>query len=380
MPSLALSKGMARYIVLLLGLWTLLSYFFYIEYFPSFDLGTVTSVLIALTFVTIPFTAGLSFSFLSPFLFAGMFIRTRPNHGTGKRFKLELFAWMWFTGTSLVASSLIAVFYSVWGWEYHWSLLAYVSTLTLLILVCYKGQQYRHKKGFVVLYGNCGVNEKKRRWAKRTILNLSIKQIGGAFLVGAVHLFALSMVLLYLSRASELTEKDTAGLFNAVLYSGLLTTVGGAIVMYMLFTKRTQGGAVAIAIVILALPNILGFPIQATGFIPMSIVRMAKIGNVRANTVVLSKDVCPLLASSLRLKCESVDAPIRVCNVHIMSRIGSEAFLKFPGQPRADGSRPVKSILIPSEAIRSLELNLDEKALRLKGIDTELAKLTPDCP
>lgn len=374
-----LGKGLVRYLVLLLGLWTLLSYFFYIEYFPTFDLNTATSVLIALAFVTVPFTAGLSFSFLSPYLFAGLFIRTRPRHGKGNHFKRELGSWVFFTGFSFYASSVTVVFYSIMGWQHHWSLLAYLSVLALLILICYKGQQSRHRKGYAALYGSGSVNGKQRKWARRRVRNLCFKQVGGAVLVGLFHLFPLSMVLLYLSRASELTEHDFSGLLNAMLWVAMLTAVSAAVVLYVAFAKRTRFGWMCVVMVFLVLPNTLGFFTQATGLIPMSIAHIAKIGNLRANKIVLSKETCPMMAASLGLDCQRLTAPIEMCNVHIMSRIGSEAFLKFPGPLTVSNVRPVKSVLIPSGAILSLELNLDAKALRIKNIDTELAKLAPDC-
>jgi len=374
-----LSKSLVRYLVLLLGLWTLLSYFFYIEYFPTFDLNTATSVLIALAFVTVPLTAGLSFSFLSSYLFAGLFIRTRARHGKGNSFKRELGTWIVFTGFSLYASSVVAVFYSIMGWQHHWSLLAYISVLALLILLCFKGQQLRHRKGFDALYGPGSSRGKKRKWAHRRVRSLCFKQVGGAVMVGLFHLFPLSMVLLYLSRASELTEHDVSGLFNAMLLVAMLTAVSAAVVLYVAFAKRTRYGWMCVVMVFLVLPNALGFFTQATGLIPMSIAHIAKIGNLRANRIILSKEVCPMVAASLGLDCQRLSAPIEMCNVHLMSRIGSEAFLKFPGLAAANGVRPVKSVLIPSSAILSLELNLDAKALRLKSIDTELARLAPNC-
>jgi len=287
--------------VLLLGLWTLLSYFFYIEYFPTFDLNTATSVLIALAFVTVPFTLGLSLIFLTSYLFAGLFIRTRPRHGKGNNFRRELGAWLMFTGASLYAANLVAVIYSIMGWEHRWSLMAYLCVLVLLMLICFKREQLLHRKGFDALYGAGRTSDRKRTWARRRLRKLCIKQASGALLVGLLHLFPLSMVLLYLSRASELTEHDLSGLSNAVLMIALLTGGSAAVVLYVAFAKRTRFGWMCVAMVLLVLPSALGFFTQATGMIPMSIARIAKIGNLRVNKIVLSKDTCPIIASSLGL-------------------------------------------------------------------------------
>lgn len=376
---LKFDRSIARYVVLLFGAWTLLSYFFYIEFFPSFDFSTATSVLIALAFVTVPFTVGLSFVFLASYLFSGLFIRTRPHHGNGRRFKLELGLWMWFTGTSLLASSLIAVFYSLWRWEYRWSLLAYFCTVILLILVCLKGQRFKRRRTYQNLYRAEPLDTRKRIWARRRVRNLTIKQIGGAFLVGLFNAYPLSMVLFYFSRASELNEHEPSKLFNAVTMVALFTTLAAAGVLYLVFTQRNRIGAICIVIIALALPNALGFFTQSTGFIPMSIARMAKIGNIRANKVILSKDVCPIFSDSLRLQCEKISTSIEVCNVQVMSRIGSEAYLKFPGPVSAKGVRSVTSVFIPSTAVLSMELNTEAKVLRLKSIDTELSKLSAEC-
>ncbi len=111
----------------MLGLWTLLSYFFHTEYFPVIDLNTATSLLVSLVFVTVPLTAALSLTFLSTYLFAGLLIRARPTRRGNQNFIHELGSWTFFTGLGQCASGLIVVFYSLMEWPDGWALLAYAS-------------------------------------------------------------------------------------------------------------------------------------------------------------------------------------------------------------------------------------------------------------
>lgn len=378
--SIKVPGSVARYVVLVLGLWTLLSFFFHIEYFPSFDLQTATSLLISLAFVTVPLTAALSFLFLTSHLLAGLFIRTRPTCRSDTKFKHELFSWTFFSGMALFMSSLAAVLYSVMQWPVGWSLIAYLSTLVLLILLCYKGVQMRHQRRYAALYADNASARLKRLWDHRRIRQLCVKQVGGALLVGLLQVFPLSIFLLYLSRATELKEDNLSGLVNAVMFVVILTAPSAALVLYVGITKKVQHPWIIIAGVFLFLPALLGFFTQSTGMVPMTIARITKMGNVRAAKLVLSKDACPIVSSALGLQCNGADAPITICNVHIMSRVGAESFLKIPSAAPLKGLRPVLSVFIPSAAILSLQVDLQEKTLRTAAIDTDLAKLDPVCP
>lgn len=371
--------SIARYVVLVLGLWTLLSFFFHIEYFPNFDLQTATSLLISLAFVTVPLTAVLSFLFLTSHLFAGLFIRTRPTRRSDSNFKHELFSWTFFSGIALFMSCLAGLSYSAMGWPIGWAVLAYLSALALLILGCYKGLQLRHQRTHAALYADNARARLKRLWSHHRVRRLCFKQVGGALLVGLIQVFPLSMFLLYMSLATELKKDNFSGLMNAALLVALLTALGATLILYLVLTKKVRH-AWAIVGVFLFLPAVLGFFTQSTGLVPMTIARIAKMGNVRTTKLVLSKDACPIVSSALGLDCDGVDAPIVVCNVHVMSRVGAETFLKIPGAAPVKGPRPVLSVFIPSAAILSLQVDLHQKSLRTGTIDSDLAALDPVCP
>lgn len=64
-------------VILSIGIFSLFSYFFHIEYFPSFDFQSATSYLLSLAYVLTLITLSFSMILLAPYIMAASFIRAK---------------------------------------------------------------------------------------------------------------------------------------------------------------------------------------------------------------------------------------------------------------------------------------------------------------
>jgi hypothetical protein len=132
-----------------------------------------------------------------------------------------------------------------------------------------------------------------------------------------------------------------------------------------------------------------------------------KIGNFRAKEVTLTEAGCQVIASLDHNPCvKASDGANKLCNVHVMSRIGSESYLllsyarkvsatigtKLPSasirnsgngstlkQPRLDGKSAIQDIYIPTKDILGIKPDTSIRNFTKDAMRVQLGKTVSEC-
>lgn len=357
----------------MVGVAALFSYFFHIDYFPLFDLQAATSYLLAVTWVLVGLLILLALNLLMPYLAIGMTFKTRKTEKGERRLTSTIIVWTAFGMLSLIASSA-GVLLSIWmAWHILWGLLA---SLTFSLLLCaWRTRTYTAK--YKSKYGLTFADLRK----KTKVRNLFLAQLSSAVLSCILQLAPLSMLLLIFSHASGLAEDDYLAFFWASVMSALFIAAVGGVALHVAFMPRYRKRWWVVLCLMLVLPWIVSGLPKATGMLPMNMAQITKIGNFRAQKLVLSPKACGSVAPILGMACdEKTSPPIQLCNVHVMSRVGPETYLRIADRNAGeDGKFPIHRVFIPSTEITSMQVSFEIKNLRLDLIDADLSGRSSSC-
>jgi outer membrane protein OmpA-like peptidoglycan-associated protein len=360
------SNAMRAISVTALGIVALFSYFFHIEYFPLFDLQAASSYLFAVIWVLAVLLILITIILLLPYVIIAMALETPLNPKGERKLSGVILMWMGFSMLSLIGVSggvLLAVSLGVhilWG-----LLLALLLSATLFGIRTHMRAKKIIRK-HQIRYPDL-LNHKHLR-------SVFIRQFGIAVLCIFVQLAPLYVVLLLLSRASGLVDDDYVGFFMMSVKCAFFIAFVGGFVLHVVFISRLKKYWFSALCLAMALPLALSGLSQATGLLPMSMAQITKIGNFRGEKISISSKSCANVGAVLGIDCDEKTVPyIQLCNVHFMSRIGPETYLRIADQVAgADGKYSVRRIFLPTEEITSMQVNFQLKFLRLDLIDADL--------
>lgn len=355
------------------GIFALFSYFFHIDYFPLFDLQAASSYLFAVAWVLAFLLIFFAITLLVPYAIIGAVLSTRKTARGERRLSAAIVIWMGFSFLSLVGMSG-SVLLAIWmEWNLLWGLLM---SLGFSLLLC-AARTHLQFKIFKKTYGGTLIGLCK----KRIVRKLLIRQLGVAMLSSLLQLAPLYMLLLMFSRASGLADDDYVSLLNVSAQCAFFIALVGGVVLHTIFVPRLRKRWWIALCLMLALPWMLNGLSTATGMLPMTMAQLTKIGNFRAEKLILSPKACGSIAPILGVDCdEKTSPPIQLCNVHIMSRIGPETYLRIAEQnPGDNGKHAVRRILLPSAEITSMQVNFEIKNQRLALIDKDLEGRSSAC-
>lgn len=355
------------------GIVALFSYFFHIEYFPLFDLQAAGSYLFAVTWVLVVLLILMAVTLLTPYVIVGSTLKLQKTARGERRLVAKIFFWMGFGMLSLFGTSA-GVLLALWLKWNVWLGLA-IGFLFSCLLCAVVAHLYLRK--IKTKYSSRIVRPLK----KKPIWALFFKLLGKALLVAGAQLVPLSILLLMFSRASGLAEDDYMAFISITAQCAFFTAVVAGVVLHVVFIPRYRKGWRIALCLVLALPFALSKVSNATGMLPMMMARMTKIGNFRAEKLILSPKACGSIGPILGIECdEKTSPPIQLCNVHVMSRIGPETYLRIADKNAGkNGKFPVRRIFLLTADITSMQVNFDIKSLRLDLIDEELGGRSSAC-
>jgi outer membrane protein OmpA-like peptidoglycan-associated protein len=196
-----------------------------------------------------------------------------------------------------------------------------------------------------------------------------------------LQLAPLWVLLFIFSRASELAQDDYLAFLTVSAQCALFIALVGGTVLHVAFIPRNRKRWWVALCLILALPLVLNGLSRANGMLPMTMAHLTKIGNFRVEKLILSPKACGSIAPILGIDCdEKTSPPIQLCNVHILSRIGPETYLRIADRNAGEeGKYPIHRIFLPTAEITSMQVNFQIKNLRLNLIDEELGGRSSAC-
>lgn len=106
------------------------------------------------------------------------------------------------------------------------------------------------------------------------------------------------------------------------------------------------------ALMFFATPLIITLPANNVQLVPATVIHLIKAGNFYASEITLTSEGCKSLYGAKSNECRD-DTSIKVYGVYVMSKIGTEAFLKIRPGVDADGCQPQywEDVLISSKEI-----------------------------
>ncbi|MYN42004.1 OmpA family protein [Duganella sp. FT109W] len=355
------------------GVASLFSYFFYIDYFPLFDLQAASSYLFSVVWVLAVLLILLALILIVPNIVIGMALEPSKSIRSERRLTATIIVWMGFGMLSLIGWSAGILLVTWLTWKPILGLLIGLAVNTLLCAVrtfyCVKKIKKKHSSSVA------------RLWNIKKLRSLLASQLGIAALSGALQLMPLWALLLVFSRASEMAQDSYMDFFAILTQSAMFTAFVGGAVLYVAFIPRRRKFWWVALFLILVLPLFLSIVVRATGMLPMTMAQLTKIGNFRAEKLVLSPKACGSIAPIFGIDCdEKTSPPIQLCNVHIMSRVGPETYLRIADRKAGtDGKYPIHRIFLPTSDITSMEVNFEIKNRRLNLIDDDLAGRSSVC-
>lgn len=434
------AKIMSR-AVFVTGVFSLFSYFFHIEYFPAFDLKSAASYVSSLAYVLTILITTLALIFLIPYVMAAVFIRAKPDKKGNHKLISEIIEWM-FYGTVCMCAASMCIFLSVYQeWPAERGLL--LAFLVLVLISSFRAKliksrrarktkqkhlQSQHRRllairkpNFIlgifwaankttkpvaasnplvtrrlprrrfftrsvwrlmlVAYRRSKPSHKARLWERRAVRRIIWRQWLGTLITGIAQFLPLSFLLLTLDRASQIKPGDYTSFIMVGMEYALCVSFVGGILLYLALSpahRKSWHWGLSLA---LSLPLMLNLMSQASGMLPMAVMQVTKNGNFRAEKLILSAKACEGVAPILGIDCDAKSSkPIELCNVHVMTRVGPETYLRLPDK-KADrnGKHRVQRVFVPTADIVALEVNFELKFLQLAKLDENLAELSPQC-
>lgn len=390
------------------GLIVIFSYFVSIDYFPVFDLRAFASIILASAFTGFLTLSALSIGLFGPAYFVGAQCLDEQSKRTpqkllsriGKCFAVAFLAFEMFCFVVLAQSLSQESSPSVLLWliglivaevlasAIRWKRIREIWLTSQLAEAEAERFRSRIKLRMKAFFREIGL-----AYGDRFTLAFGILIVCGMELLAAVPFF---MML----RDSPLVSDDNpdfVGLFFAVTIGGLVIH---AIGVYLV--NAWSNPSVAKKHRLFSLMAALATPIVITLFAQnMSLLfalpaSLTKIGNFRAEEMTLSDAGCRAVEDQGGGTCMKLaDGANKLCNVHVMSRIGSETYLllsrprsspssederlRKEAQKHEDKSRVLRDIYIPTKEILGVKLDASVKNFTATRIRTRMMDEVSQC-
>ncbi|WP_146171937.1 hypothetical protein [Pseudoduganella armeniaca] len=355
--------------VLGVGAVGLFSYFFHIEYFPIFDLAAATSLFLSFAYVCLIVLPLLSGLFLFPYLIHTVSLRQASQKQGTEQSLAQIATRAGICSLQLLLLGFTLGFFAMQDWSPAAGLLAYLCLSAAIA-------------GWFFVASNRALRKDPNSPLARARPHLPAL-LPDICMTGVLQLFCLVLLWLFLAQGSPAQQDDWMAYYTNVAAVAFFLGLAGAALMYCLAQPWGRRTAYLLIPLFLVVPYIFTALIQGTGAIPMTVARLTKIGNFRAERLVVKGSSCAKLPPELGLACDNDDdaPPIHLCNVHVMSRPGSELYVRL-ALPKTDskGEHPVIALFLPSDEAQPVQINTKKKFMHLDNIERTLRTEGPACP
>ncbi len=370
------------------GLLCIFSYHFHIDYFPSFDLASLGGIIFAVAY------AGVLLTFLfSTVLFFPSYFIWAADQIEGDNVKrrwavIEKFI-LAFAGYLVLCIAIFCMGY--WEWDGRWFFLIFIPIFFVSWgykrLRLLKEQRSNTKKKLPTASSSEPVFDSSwgRFWMKN---KRSLLFSGSVTVVCLAQFFPIYLLLLVLQRSPLAEEREVAweAVAKGVFFSGFFIQIIGCYLVLSWTEQRWHPKHRLIALIFAVIfPIFCSALLGNPSFFFSSIAFDTKIGNFRAQEIVLSESGCNALIDQGASLCDTSFSKRGICNVHIMSRIGSETFMKISVTPKqshlSKGRRSfqVLDIYLPSKEIVAIKLDQSRRYFNRRSVDVSLTKESSSC-
>ena len=304
-----------------LGLLGIYVYHYYVEYYPVFDIKSAASLIFAAAYTGFILMALLSVTVCGPWLMVSMLIYDRIK------------------GASKKNISKILVPYG------------FVAYFSFLLIACEIGF---NAGGWVVGTGGVALLIIMYRFiGKNPWPGSHVAEQGGSFLFMAfLQFLPIFLFITFLSQSDPNTPTGALAMFEflgTIALLNILIQSSGAYVVMAWLTRTLKPRDKTLSVLSVGIVVIFVTVLsKQSDFLGARIANITKFGNFYAAEMTLSKDGCKAINSDGDTVCTgSEEKGFKVCGVYIVSRIGTESYLRIFNDALA--------LPAPSEGIKKSE-------------------------
>jgi len=205
------------------------------------------------------------------------------------------------------------------------------------------------------------------------------EHIGYAFWIATLQIFPFLMLGLFQVGDTDAEELSTS---LSVILALQAAAAGGAGILWVCYVQRNALLALSFSVAIfLLLPPIATAIVGAPVVLPLTMANLMKIGNFHVERMTLASSACESVGPLLGLHCDSKQrSPISLCNVHVMSRVGGELYIRLAsGGENSIGRRKVKRLIFPSADLRAMQVDFTSRYQNVAKIDRYLKENSWQC-
>jgi outer membrane protein OmpA-like peptidoglycan-associated protein len=360
----------------LYGVLVIFAYHFHIEYFPSFDLKSLASTVFAAAYTALCTLFVFSLSLFAPAYVIGTWgldeqLGNEQKHG--KTLQMQIFECFFLA--FIIFLSICGVFFVIVDQGLSsWYLLFALPVVTILwIVVAYflkkwlaragqAGQSSCEEKETEGPDGDAAIALVRESTAEAAVVLaksdpaveheagkqrraglLTWSRVSFIFMMTCVAAMELlSMVILFNmlrdSPYAENTDDGLANLFGGLAWSGLiLHAIGGYLVSAWRIPNLNPKHRLFSCITAFAAPVVVSLFLNNPALFFVLTAMTTKYGNFRAGEMTVTNTACRIIENGGEKLCvQQGDGMNKLCNVHVLSRIGTESYLlvSYPGKRR----------------------------------------------
>lgn len=378
------------FLVTSFGLTMIYAYHFHIEYFPLIGIDSFTSIIFATSYVGVILLISFGVVLFVPALFIGSVWQeaNKKNNPTQQQQRQHLVT---LHGVALLSFAIWMVVYFL----FEKSNISPGYTLLLPILICLL---ITFLCRFLWILKNESLG-KAMKWCADPgeVLTFVFTNISILFLQ-ICPMLMLALIILGSSDKATSTSDYIVLLERLLLCYLFLLALGVYFIVAWFDTPpRKLHRASAIAAMFI-FPMVVSFFFENISLFPATIARLTKVGNFYASELTLSPAGCAVLAKQGVLSCPDKDGePMKLCGAYVMSRFGSEAYLKVnfnqadklaaiaakntsetKNTPKNDIK--LENVYLPTAAILGMKVDSAARATNIAQIDKYLKERPSICP
>jgi outer membrane protein OmpA-like peptidoglycan-associated protein len=390
----------------LYGLLIIFGYHTYIEYDAAFDIHSLASLIFAAAYVGLLVLAGLSIGLFAPAYFIGAFCIDDQSRRTSNDLHSRLATCF---GIAFLAFEGLFALVCLFG-DKKWAV-PLILAAPLLVYFLYALLSAPWRSLNQAFRSRLSISRGTERWVAWKLRRMgevvrnvprqykSNLKLGAGMMLACFFEVTTLETFLVITRDSQIMQADKPDWWEVAriaLWLGVFIQGAG---IYLVNAWRNPRTARKHRVFSTAL--VLFVPIFAPLFVGVatpvfSLTSMlTKTGNFRAAEMTLSDDGCRVTADLSRTLCiRTREGTNKLCNVHVMSRIGSENYvlLAYPasgaeskddqqGGQRVEkiGDRLVQHVYLPAKDILGIKPDLSVRVFTKEAIKKNLVKTSSIC-
>lgn len=312
------------------GLCVINAFLFSIEYSPTFDLTSIASVIFSATYVGITLIVLFGLLLFFPCLFVGISNLEKVNGvlklEMSEKKRAYIRKQLIFSGFVFLAWFALALCASEYEGIGRVYLYGFCAVVVCLGLYVFNGEIF-------FLFPIKTGNPNEADWTESLAVVKRIEFVMSMLLLVLIEFFSVFLFFGILNDAPRnlLGEVQVGRLLaSAVIVATILVGAGYYLIWSWFDPQSHKIHRLFSGTMVLVIPLLVSLLAENPAFIWMRIANATKIGNFYATEITLNKNGCEALSrNGVNLCNAKIGDSYKICGAYVMSRIGTETFLKL---------------------------------------------------